>query len=80
MESTTKVTTMAHRLSDHLTRIDDAYETDSNGTIELKATTLWDHTIDVWLINTGDGPFIWPGSSFLGRYLAVPLLRSIEEL
>jgi hypothetical protein len=71
---------MASRFSDQLASIDNAYDPDPNGTIELQGVTFWSHTIDLWLINTGEGPLVWPGSSFLGRYPAVPLLRSIKEL
>ena len=75
--ATTK-TTIAQRVA----RIDRTFEPDPLGSIECEARTTDGHRIDVLVCNLcdGAGPAVWPGHTYLGRYGAVPLIRSLRAV
>jgi hypothetical protein len=71
-------TTIAQRVA----RIDRGFEPDPNAVIECEARTTDGHRIDVLICNlcNGAGPAVWPGHTYLGRYGAVPIIRSIHAI
>lgn len=48
-----------------LTLIDAAYDPDPTGVIDAIGTTGDGRKVDLWIYNTGDGPIVEPGASFL---------------
>lgn len=62
-----------------ITAIDSAYEPDPVGMIDAIGTGAAGRAIDLWIVNEGDGPLIYPGASFLpyGGVYYNPLLVSI---
>jgi len=67
-----------------IAQIDFIYEPDPNGgVIDAIGTTADGREVDLWIYNTGDGPLLVPGASFLpygGIYYNPWPLTSIREI
>ncbi len=68
-------------ISATVTAIDSAYEPDPYGEIDIIGTDVNGREIDLLIVNTGDGAYVYPGASFLpyGGIYYNPLLTSIQE-
>ena len=64
-----------------IAQVDASYDPDPAGMIDMVGHTVSGHQVDLLLVNTGDGPALWPGHSSCLHCdeLSIPLLRSVKE-
>lgn len=68
---------------DTIAQVEASYDPDPDPTavVEMVGHTVSGHQVDLLLVNTGDGPALWPGHSSCLHCdeLSIPLLRSVKE-